>query len=250
MVTDSFTEGLSHDKRLISPVAPDNYGDRFIQFIEGITKSPEEAARETQDVPQGTSIPHTNSNFSHFSNPERGVSSLDSTQSRRRSGSAPMHRTTTTNAVIQRNENEALKRNEDTEPRTLTTVRSPSVERSGGIQGQTLPVVEELGEASSTGGRSGRSLERSQERDSINEKDCRPLTPSKDGMDERPITPAKDYTPHGNQSSATPPSGGVRKALSRSSLEKELPPIPHVSSPIEIEIDEKELGLGSASITS
>ena len=114
------------------------------------------------------------------------------------------------------------------------------MERSGGMQGQTLPVVEELGEASSTGGRSGRSRERSRERDSTNEKEYRPLTPSKDGMmpDGRPVTPAKDYSPNGNRLSVTPPSGGVRKAVSRSSLDKQLPPLPLVSSPKEM--SEKE----------
>jgi 1-phosphatidylinositol-4-phosphate 5-kinase len=54
--------------------------------------------------------------------------------------------------------------NESTSPdRTLSTVRSPSAERSGGITGQTLPVVEEAGEAGSTSGRS---------RDGSFRKDC------------------------------------------------------------------------------
>jgi hypothetical protein len=42
--------------------------------------------------------------------------------------------------------------------RTLGTVRSPSAERSHGQAGSTLPVVEEAGEAGSTGGRSGGSV--------------------------------------------------------------------------------------------
>ena len=42
--------------------------------------------------------------------------------------------------------------------RTLGVVRSPSAERSHGQAGSTLPVVEEAGEASSTGGRSGNSV--------------------------------------------------------------------------------------------
>jgi 1-phosphatidylinositol-4-phosphate 5-kinase len=41
---------------------------------------------------------------------------------------------------------------------TLGTVRSPSADRSLGQAGPTLPVVEEAGEAGSTGGRSGGSL--------------------------------------------------------------------------------------------
>lgn len=129
-----------------------------------------------------------------------------------------MHRTNTNNATIQRNENEAMKSeraanahsDEEVESRQLSTVRSPSADRSGGMQGQILPVVEELGEASSTGGRSGRSRER----------DERPLTPAKDNLsDERPPTPLKDYSP----SNA---NGRANKALSRSSLDKELPPLP------------------------
>jgi 1-phosphatidylinositol-4-phosphate 5-kinase len=128
-----------------------------------------------------------------------------------------MHRTNTNNATIQRNEREAIKSErsrddeDEVESRKITTLRSPSAERSGGLQGQTLPVVEELGEASSTGGRSGRSRER----------DERPLTPMKDGLlpGGRPLTPAKDYSP-GNGSLR------VGKAMSRSSLDKDLPPLP------------------------
>jgi 1-phosphatidylinositol-4-phosphate 5-kinase len=130
-----------------------------------------------------------------------------------------MHKTNTNNPTLQRNENEALKserrgESEDgAEPRVISTVRSPSADRSGGMQGQTLPVVEELGEASSMGGRSGRSRER-------------PLTPAKD--DDRPLTPAKDYSPAGNGHHT------IKGRLSRSSLDKELPPLPPVGSPEEM----------------
>ena len=49
-------------------------------------------------------------------------------------------------------------RNEsDTPERVLGAARSPSAERSDGVRGTTLPVVEEAGEAASTGGRSGQS---------------------------------------------------------------------------------------------
>ena len=39
----------------------------------------------------------------------------------------------------------------------LSTVRSPSAEQTNGLAGTILPVVEEVGESGSTGGRSGRS---------------------------------------------------------------------------------------------
>ena len=200
-------EGLSNDKKLISPIRPEPYGDRFIRFIESVTKSPEEAAREAEAVP-------TNSNtLSTYDG-----SGLDT--SRRRSGSQSMHLTNTNNTTLQRNEREALKSErrgdgeEPAEPRVLTTARSPSADRSGGMQGQILPVVEELGEASSTGGRSGRSGR------SV-EVDQRPRTPAKDY--ERPLTPAKDLSPNIN-------GNGLRKTISRNSLEKDLPPLPRAES--------------------
>lgn len=137
-----------------------------------------------------------------------------------------MQRSSNPNATVQRNENDAMKaeqRGEDEshrpDPRMISTARSPSAERSGGLQGQTLPVVEEMGEASSTGGRSWRSREREESAD------ARPPTPAKDN-DGRPLTPAKDYSPNGN--------GVTKRPVSRSSLDKELPPLPKVSSPGEI----------------
>lgn len=105
------------------------------------------------------------------------------------------------------------------DPRTIMTVRSPSAERTNGLQGQILPVVEEMGEASSSGGRSTRSRER-------DENGTRPLTPAKDNVDERPRTPAKDYSPTG--------PGSLRTPISRSSLDKDLPPLPRVTSPVEM----------------
>lgn len=216
---------MKHDKKLISPIAPEPYGDRFIEFIEGITKSPEEAEREKQNAPQST-IPHTNSNT--FSN--RNTASTESP--RRRSGSQNM-RSSTSNNTIQRNEHDAMKseargehESDRPDPRTLMTVRSPSAERTNGLQGQVLPVVEEMGEASSTGGRSTRSRERDENGDT------RPLTPAKDN-DGRPRTPAKDYSPNG--------FGSVRRPISRSSLDKVLPPLPPPANPGEMSGNETVL---------
>jgi len=140
-----------------------------------------------------------------------------------------VHRNGNANATILRNEHEALRserRGDDEghrpEPRKITAIRSPSAERTGGLQGQTLPVVEEMGEASSTGGRSTRSRERDENLDG----DRRPMTPAKDyNNDGRPLTPAKDYSPNTN--------GNMRK-ISRTSLDKDLPPLPHTLGPMEM----------------
>lgn len=215
-------KGMTADKKLISPIAPTPYGDRFIEFIEGITKSPEEAARDERNAPRA-SIPHTN---------PIPISSRN-TDSQEFSGRPEMqhaHRTGNNNATIQRNEHEALRlerRGDDEghrpEPRKLTALRSPSAERTNGLQGQTLPVVEEMGEASSTGGRSARSRERDENMDG----ERRPMTPAKDyNSDGRPLTPVKDYNPNSHST--------MRKVISRSSLEKDLPPLPRVLGPTEM----------------
>lgn len=176
---------LGENKNEISPIRPDPYGERFLNYISRVTKSREEAASEV--------VPNAQSRTNSYR-----LSGLDRT------------------SILQR-EKEEMRRStgrvdgqDETDPRTLSTVRSPSVERGGHI----LPVVEELGEASSTGGRSGWSREQ----------DDRPVTPAKDTICDRPPTPAKDVSPQMN-------GNGVKKSISRNSLDKDLPPLPQVSSP-------------------
>ncbi|KJR83497.1 1-phosphatidylinositol-4-phosphate 5-kinase [Sporothrix schenckii 1099-18] len=46
---EHFWKGLSNDATQISALPPQEYGDRFLKFMSGITMSPEDAAREAQD---------------------------------------------------------------------------------------------------------------------------------------------------------------------------------------------------------
>ena len=46
---EHFWKGLSNDGSKISALPPQQYGDRFLEFMSGITMSPEDAAREAQD---------------------------------------------------------------------------------------------------------------------------------------------------------------------------------------------------------
>lgn len=46
---EHFWKGLSHDKTQISALPPEQYGDRFLNFMEGITVSREEAERLAQE---------------------------------------------------------------------------------------------------------------------------------------------------------------------------------------------------------
>lgn len=132
---EHFWKGLSNPKSQISPVPPLPYGERFLKFITGITRSPEEAAREKE------SQAHDAEGIAH--------------QTLRSSSSDPQTDKVMRKAEKQAEKSERAGAKESRSPdRTLGTVRSPSAERSGGIAGQTLPVVEEAGEAGSTSGRS------------------------------------------------------------------------------------------------
>ncbi|CAK7210218.1 Phosphatidylinositol-4-phosphate 5-kinase [Sporothrix bragantina] len=46
---EHFWKGLSNDGNQISALPPQQYGDRFLKFMSGITMSPEDVAREAQD---------------------------------------------------------------------------------------------------------------------------------------------------------------------------------------------------------
>ncbi|KAI9787668.1 MAG: Phosphatidylinositol-4-phosphate 5-kinase [Geoglossum umbratile] len=123
---ETFWKGLSHPKAQISPIPPEAYGERFLQFITGNTKSKEEAEREKQSMPsEDGGVRHSTQLFPRWSSDN----------------------------AAERAERQGVNE-EDRPPRTLTTVRSPSAERTNGVAGATLPVVEEVGEAGSTSGRS------------------------------------------------------------------------------------------------
>lgn len=144
---------MSHNRTQISPIPPEGYGDRFVNFITAITMSKEEAARHTAS--------HDRADLQ---------------------GSLEVHRTSSgvprspADRALERAEHQARKSQRDgvsegdIPDRSLGTVRSMSADRSGGVAGSTLPVVEEAGEAASTGGRSGRS-NRSTNGRADNEKD-------------------------------------------------------------------------------
>ena len=123
---------MSNNKSQISPIPPEGYGDRFVKFISGLTMTKEEQERAVESGDQ-----------------------LDGSIDTHRQSSFPPSRKSNDNKVVEKAEKQAQKTEKDgatEEPRhdrTLSSVRSPSAERSGGATGATLPVVEEDKEASS-----------------------------------------------------------------------------------------------------
>jgi 1-phosphatidylinositol-4-phosphate 5-kinase len=133
---ENFLKGMSGHESQISPVPSEFYGERFLKFISGTTMSREEAERQMSlAADRQGNVPIVKHNGS------QGEPS------------------TSQDLIMERAEREAAKRSrdgnqEDEKPdRTLTTARSPSADR-GLPAGTTLPVLEEVGEGGSVGGRS------------------------------------------------------------------------------------------------
>jgi 1-phosphatidylinositol-4-phosphate 5-kinase len=135
---EHFWKGFFESKSQISAIPPVPYGERFLHFITATIKTQEEVNRERLSG-------------------GGGPSSLDIPG---RPGGLPT-RVSTDRAAADRAERpvariaekDGTKEGEKPE-RTLAVVRSPSAERTNGVAGAILPVVDEAGEAGSTSGRS------------------------------------------------------------------------------------------------
>lgn len=184
---------MSSDESQISAIPPDRYGDRFVKFIQGVTKTREEAEKDMRRAGsiEDPSLSNTLQLTHIITNP----------------GSNPVIRKAEEQADRSRKQGHTERNVPD---RQLLSIRSPSAER-GEASGFTLPVVEEAAESQSLGGRSGRSG-RSQEppvpasevfpedgrNAELDDDDRPPPTPPKDSFttdekDFRPPTPPKDF---------------------------------------------------------
>ncbi|KAJ4403190.1 Phosphatidylinositol-4-phosphate 5-kinase [Neurospora sp. IMI 360204] len=199
---EHFWKGLSGDRHQISALPPHEYGERFINFISGITMSCEEAIREAQergaqmeaeaalaDQQQVPPVPPLPS----------GVQSPEA------------------EATMQRAEREAYKTGvseENVPTKTLRTTLSPgSIERRDNIASQAsiLPVVEEAAEGRSS---TEQHVRNSRVSDLAGESEYRPHTPAKDGEERQAgfgnsllRGHARDYRDHGPPP-PTPPKTG------------------------------------------
>ncbi|KAI1385752.1 SAICAR synthase-like protein [Hypoxylon trugodes] len=242
---EHFWKGLSADRTQISALPPEEYGDRFIKFMSGITMSAEEAARDALDREMAAAlssaemeqtkqdalqVPGSNS-------APPAPSYLPPAPPGMRSPSSPEPNLTIEKALRKATKKEKdVAKEEQVPERKITTAVSPG---SRANSHAVLPVVEETAEAGSVGGRSrGDSASGS-----------RPYTPSRverqDGFTNLgphgiggrgPPTPPKTsyLDPEASydeprRSGSSGGSGGfkfLRHRFSRESLDKALPPIP------------------------
>ncbi|KID91784.1 phosphatidylinositol-4-phosphate 5-kinase its3 [Metarhizium guizhouense ARSEF 977] len=222
---EHFWKGLSHDRSQISALPPEQYGDRFYNFVEGITMSAEEARREAlrreQEANEGrvsadkSAKRHSAQRYSH------GVPPMPDhlPPAPPTSGSSAEVRETMQKASKEAKRTESSGVLEtDIPDRVLTTASSPD-KRESFPHEPILPVVEEAAEGSRNDG--GSVWDRPK-----NLRNGNTIPPPPTGPP--PPTPPKERPPPPPlKSDGHEPDGQVlRPRLSKESLNKNLPPLP------------------------
>lgn len=240
---EHFWKGLSNDRNQISAQPPTQYGDRFLNFMSGITLSKEEAQREAQEKARQTA-----EELQQEQQPQERVASWNSIGRKSTTNSipnAPTHlpppppgqssgaRSPEAEETMRKAEKAAMKseKHGHTEQRvpertirtsgsavtgilpSITTAAAPGL-GGGNSQGRDsttnppfLETVEETGESSM---RCGRNRSASRVSAVTAESDGRPMTPAKDYQE--PLNPMLSHIRHApSRAPPTPPktAGGV-----------------------------------------
>lgn len=245
---EHFWKGLSSDRTQISALPPQEYGERFIKFMAGVTMSAEEAARDQLEREEAAAAmaAANEAEASHQSSAPPAPTYLPPAPPGMRSPQSPEPNPTIEKATRKATKKEKdVAREEELPDRMIgTTTSSTTVNTQGKANTHAvLPIVEEMAEAASVSGRSrGDSASGN-----------RPFTPSpletpgtrrSDGFTDLgphgiggrgPPTPPKtsyldpEAAYDGNRSrsgSGASMGKGLRRVISRESLDKALPPLP------------------------
>ena len=208
---EHFWKGLSNERTQISALPPHEYGERFINFMAGITMSAEEAERDALDREAAAAAMEAGDPNAQDAPP--APTYLPPAPPGMRSPLSPE-----SNPIVEKAMKKAIKTEKDVakEDQVPERVMTTTVGRSS--SNAVLPVVEETAEAGSVRGQSSGGP--------------RPYTPSErdDGY--------TDLGPHGigGRGPPTPPKTsyidmGIKRNSSerpatRDSLDKALPPLP------------------------
>ncbi|ROW09947.1 hypothetical protein VPNG_06261 [Cytospora leucostoma] len=210
---EHFWKGLSHDRTQISALPPEQYGDRFLNFMSGITMSPEEAAREAEERRNAEAQAAAEQT-------KQRVPSWNSVGRKSTSSAAPTHQPPPppgrASGALSPQEEETMRRAEHIAHKSerhghteagvpevtmkplgdantgifpsLATASAPSLPTSNGqvphgresANHPSLPIVQESGESLKNGQRSHSASQVGQASQS-RMADGRPVTPAKDG---------------------------------------------------------------------
>jgi 1-phosphatidylinositol-4-phosphate 5-kinase len=226
---EHFWKGLSSDRTQISALPPDQYGDRFYNFIEGITMSPEAAQKEAEQREKEALDARAADKLAHRGSWRRGSQSIPPMPSHQPPPPPPTTDVTSPGAreTVEKASREAWKTEVDGAaerqiPDRTLRAGTVSPDARDSQHEPVLPIVQEVGESS----------------------DLRPHTPNTNKM--LPPTRAPPPTPpktvvHLKPESADSGYGGyssqdgtvsrdnslkLRHRVSRESLNKSLPPLP------------------------
>ncbi|OAA50526.1 phosphatidylinositol-4-phosphate 5-kinase its3 [Metarhizium rileyi] len=225
---EHFWKGLSHDRSQISALPPEQYGDRFYNFVEGITMSAEEARREAlrkeQEAIEGrVSVDKSTKRMSAHRH-SHGVPPMPDHLPPAPPGSRPSAEARETmekaSKEARRAESSGLMEAEIPD-KVLTTVSSPD-KRESFQHEPILPVVEEAAETSRNEG--GSQWDKAAELRHMHGNDNIPPPPT----GPPPPTPSKERPPPIPLKDDDEQLDGqcVRPRLSKDSLNKNLPPLP------------------------
>ncbi|KAH6605788.1 hypothetical protein Trco_004941 [Trichoderma cornu-damae] len=207
---EHFWKGLSNDKSKISALPPDQYGDRFYHFIQGITMSAEEAKRERARRDQELML--------QAQKQERSRQSAIPPM--------PMHQPPAPPVGLQANGRVPLKCAPEGQIPERTLKTSAAMPGARDSQHEAiLPVVEEVGESSRD------DTERWIRGTSWNEapKPSRAAQPTPPPHDQSYLKPDSSDSGYGDNSNSTVSRDNslkVTRPASRGSLNKILPPLP------------------------
>ena len=219
---EHFWKGLSSDRTQISALPPDQYGDRFYNFVEGVTLSAEESRREAQRREKEAMEGKTSTEKSKTQKHHHGIPEMSKHLPPVPPSAEPISsggRETVEKASLEARRSQTGRTTEaDVPDRTLTTAKSPPEKRDSMQHEPILPVVEEAAESSRADGAD-------EENETWNNKMPRhpagppPPTPPKD----EPPAPPKGFL---RPSDDEPKRQELRHRLSRESMNKTLPPLP------------------------
>ena len=202
---EHFWKGLTSEKTQISALPPAQYGDRFYNFVEGITMSQEEAHRDAH---------RRDEEMAEAARSSHHRKSIPPMPDHQPPAPPPGARSPEAREMVEMNAREAHKTEQEgaTEKqvpdRTLRTSVAQPNQRDSLIHEPILPVVEEAGEAQ----REGRGT--------------RPSAPAKGHM------PPPSFAPPPIPPKGAPPAkpdtadSGYAAKPSRESMNKSLPPLP------------------------
>lgn len=252
---EHFWKGLSHESSQISALPPEEYGDRFIQFMSGITISAEEAQRDEEERQAAAA------RMAAAETEEPGRSSPEKTShagwppapSYLPPAPPPMRSTKSTepNSIIEKAKQKAFKTElkgaseEDVPERIISTTAATSGSMATKSSGHAvLPIVEEAGEAGSVGSPNLGEKEAPRpyavrpmgDQGTPNRTGFTNLGPNGIGGKGPPTPPKTSYLDpeelvggrkrSGSGSGTSIRSQGMGKRISRESLDKALPRLP------------------------